>query len=642
MTKLSVRFTTNQIAQKAKLEFEYGAKLQQQGDLELSIQSYKKAISIKADYIEPLIALAEYYKSQKKWAQAVKYYQRLTVIKPKNSSFQIKLARMLKKKKKIYGAIAAYQEAIELNPNLPIKVYQELEDLLFHKQESSSEAIASHSDQFTINEWFYERFGNALSRDGQIDQAIIAYHKVIGFTPESISALNQLANIYKQLYLKPDWSALKQYRHLEDLVKVYQQVIKLNPNKAEGYFGMGHVFIAQEKWQEAIEYFIETLKINPNWSQVYQSLAYALKRQGNMSLREVGLCYEKAIIPKSIIKKIYDFKKQYFITSQEIAKDLKYLEVKSNFAQQTENSFVITLTNGRAWRNDVDNPHDAVITSSNKLVKEVAGSNSQLLFYLSTLKQPLRFEETVAYLQGYGGNNYYHWMVQVIPQFCLLRQVGIDLDTIEKFAFFRLPIRLPFQKEVFSLLGISRSKVIETHKNPLIEAKKLIVTSPIKAPQKLACDLVRREFLTKKRLKSIEPVSRIYISRKNASNRNVINENQLITLLENFGFRTFCLESMSFLEQVNLFSKAEVIVAPHGAGLTNLIFCQPGIKVIEIFAASYPFMCFQKICGYYSLKHYSLLAEDVDNPQAKRDKRDKHMNVNLNSLVELMKIAEII
>ncbi len=145
MTKLLDEITPIQIAQKAKLEFEQGVKLQQQGNLELSIQSYKRAIAIKADYVEPLIALAEYYKSQKKWTQVIKYYQRLTRIKPKKSSFYIKLARVLKKKNKIYSAIASYQKAFEINPNLSTKVHQEFEAL--HKKFSLNQLTNTEKEK---------------------------------------------------------------------------------------------------------------------------------------------------------------------------------------------------------------------------------------------------------------------------------------------------------------------------------------------------------------------------------------------------------------------------------------------------------------------------------------------------------------
>ena len=35
-------------------------------------------------------------------------------------------------------------------------------------------------------------------------------------------------------------------------------------------------------------------------------------------------------------------------------------------------------------------------------------------------------------------------------------------------------------------------------------------------------------------------------------------------------------------DQILLFQSAEFIIGPHGAGLANLLFCEPGTKVIEL------------------------------------------------------------
>lgn len=42
------------------------------------------------------------------------------------------------------------------------------------------------------------------------------------------------------------------------------------------------------------------------------------------------------------------------------------------------------------------------------------------------------------------------------------------------------------------------------------------------------------------------------------------------------------LESMTFAEQVRLFRGARAIVAVHGAGLANMVFCRPGTTLIEV------------------------------------------------------------
>lgn len=53
-----------------------------------------------------------------------------------------------------------------------------------------------------------------------------------------------------------------------------------------------------------------------------------------------------------------------------------------------------------------------------------------------------------------------------------------------------------------------------------------------------------------------------------------------------FGFETVYAEDLSFDEQRNLFFETKILVTPHGAGLTNVLFMQPGTKVLELKKAS--------------------------------------------------------
>ncbi|WP_162427826.1 glycosyltransferase family 61 protein [Pontibacter pudoricolor] len=80
------------------------------------------------------------------------------------------------------------------------------------------------------------------------------------------------------------------------------------------------------------------------------------------------------------------------------------------------------------------------------------------------------------------------------------------------------------------------------------------------------------------------PKQRIYVSRSKARFRRVINEQELIPVLEKYGFKIVWSEDLSYKDQVQLFYDAEAIVSPHGAGLTNLLFAEKS-KVVELHPA---------------------------------------------------------
>jgi capsular polysaccharide biosynthesis protein len=64
----------------------------------------------------------------------------------------------------------------------------------------------------------------------------------------------------------------------------------------------------------------------------------------------------------------------------------------------------------------------------------------------------------------------------------------------------------------------------------------------------------------------------------------VVNESELEPILARYGFEVVEAENLSLAEQIQLFSQAEAIAGPHGAGLTNIVFAPPGCKVFELFA----------------------------------------------------------
>ena len=72
-------------------------------------------------------------------------------------------------------------------------------------------------------------------------------------------------------------------------------------------------------------------------------------------------------------------------------------------------------------------------------------------------------------------------------------------------------------------------------------------------------------------------------SRSNVKHlRSIVNEKEVKNFLSSKGFQIIQLSSLTFLDQINLFSEAKIVIGLHGAGLSNLLFCQPKTKVIEI------------------------------------------------------------
>src|SRR5690606_36018619 len=121
---------------------------------------------------------------------------------------------------------------------------------------------------------------------------------------------------------------------------------------------------------------------------------------------------------------------------------------------------------------------------------------------------------------------------------------------------------------------------------------------------KWACDFLRQELLVN--TEKIPGYERIYISRMNANHRKLENHDEVLRVLTAYGFRQVILEKEPVRRKIQIFNSAKIIVAPHGAGLTNLVFCEPGTKVIELFNPNWMLPCYWMISNHMDLDYYYL------------------------------------
>jgi capsular polysaccharide biosynthesis protein len=248
-------------------------------------------------------------------------------------------------------------------------------------------------------------------------------------------------------------------------------------------------------------------------------------------------------------------------------------------------------------------------------------------------------------------NSYYHWFFDVLPRFLLLEHSEESyggFDSIDAFVVNR--ITAPFQSETLAKFGIPPNKIIECREPELhIKADRLLVPSLfVEVPSQWASRMLRDRFANspnanQQRLK-------IYISRADATARRVLNEDAVMERIAPLGFRKVTLSGMSVAEQCELFSCADVVVAPHGAGLTNLLFCREGTRIVEIFPPTYINPGYWVLANHLGLEYYCSIAEGPSPPPPPVDANvdewfwsfvddDKGFRVDLESLLGLLDSA---
>jgi hypothetical protein len=104
----------------------------------------------------------------------------------------------------------------------------------------------------------------------------------------------------------------------------------------------------------------------------------------------------------------------------------------------------------------------------------------------------------------------------------------------------------------------------------------------------------------------------LYVSRNESSMRRLLNEETILPALRDLGFEIIRPGEMPLAAQIEKFRKARVVLAPHGAGLTNILFCRPGATLIEIFPrGGVHGSMFMRIASQRDLDYYFAVGDSV-------------------------------
>jgi tetratricopeptide (TPR) repeat protein len=99
----------------------------------------------------------------------------------------------------------------------------------------------------------------------------------------------------------------------------------------------------------------------------------------------------------------------------------------------------------------------------------------------------------------------------------------------------------------------------------------------------------------------------VYVSRRGAPTRKLANELDLESrLIQRFQAEIAHMEDLPFTQQVTLARRASILVGPHGAGLANMAFMQPGSWVVELLPARYAVGVFRILAAELGLGYLAI------------------------------------
>jgi len=223
------------------------------------------------------------------------------------------------------------------------------------------------------------------------------------------------------------------------------------------------------------------------------------------------------------------------------------------------------------------------------------------------IKERHNYTCSVINLVGNGSYNYAHWMTEFLPQLVLLKEQGLDFSSYKVVVDSR---SYPSMLEALFLLGVREDQLLKVDAMSLNTFPEALWVSPVanivfQRPNAISSDALhqlaepqhaifhpdaliatRNAFLALvAQEKSKSAPERIFIKRFSGRQyhaRSVVNEDVIQKKLESEGFVSIDPSTLSFTEQIRVFSKAKYIVSASGAALLNMIWAPVGAKIIVL------------------------------------------------------------
>ncbi len=244
---------------------------------------------------------------------------------------------------------------------------------------------------------------------------------------------------------------------------------------------------------------------------------------------------------------------------------------------------------------------NAIVTGDGRLIAETLYQTSREAIAKSLQSSSIsRSGDVTGFLIGNSAYwNYYHWLLQCLPSLMLLGPAVTETPALVA------PPLSPWQRRSLELAGVAGLKVEEVEKGEVREYEALIYPS-------ILCDRGSYggipaffERIRRRVLDDRPGALLLYVSRRDTKKRKLNNEAELERALESIGFLPIVPSEVSLDEQVRLFSMARLVVGPHGAGMTNIVFCHPGTLVYELHPNIHLNGCFFQASQLFRLAYHA-------------------------------------
>lgn len=182
----------------------------------------------------------------------------------------------------------------------------------------------------------------------------------------------------------------------------------------------------------------------------------------------------------------------------------------------------------------------------------------------------------------FGG--YYDYVILIAAKLCRIKE-ALPEKVFDKLAVVYPLFGTSYERELLTLIGIETHQLFDSRLTDVRFKTAVLGNSGHWFYPNMA-DLLALKRQIEAKLPAVSYESnRIYISR--SGRRRILNEDALIALLKKYDVTVIEDKPRSIAEQVSIYRNASFIIGPHGASFTNILWCQPGTHLVELFSPNY-------------------------------------------------------
>ncbi len=406
--------------------------LRVKGEFAAAAFDYYQLLSTSAYAPQANSALGDIYKIFNRPERAVYFYKNALDVEPDNTETHLKLARTYEQLGDFSSSLKEYSLALNASSeseeilNSLERIWQKKVDenpkdaeahanlgVVFQKQKRYMEALAEYRKAETLNPTNINtkiNIGTLYQEQKKYDQAVSVYNSILALQPYNASVLVYKAECFKALKRNQDaielyktalnlepknssikaqlFDLLKDTMPTEDVLAFLYKNVQNSPMNADSYYEFAYELHKANKINDAIVYYLETIKLDKTKVDAYINLSQAYRQKKNYADAYSVIQKAKAIFPDNelVNKQLALCTKEYAANAYSLASNAfqsgDYQKAIAEYKKINPPTADSYMGIAASYQSIKDN---AKAIEYYKLAMELAPKNDELPFYIASI-----------------------------------------------------------------------------------------------------------------------------------------------------------------------------------------------------------------------------------------------------------------